>query len=51
MKFMDSTASRAERPRSGADAACDETPVNVNFAERFARVLAESAELTEAGCQ
>ena len=44
---MDSTASSADRPRSGADAACDETPEKVNLADRLANVLAESAALTE----
>ena len=51
MKFIDSTASSADRPRSGAEAAWDDTPEKVNLAERLAKVLAESAALTEEGCQ
>ena len=51
MLSIASTASSAERPLSGAAAACAEMPWNRNFAPTFASVLLGLAALRSPGCQ
>jgi hypothetical protein len=51
MLFMASTPSSAERPRSGAAAACAETPWKRNFADLFASELPGLASLRSPACQ
>ncbi len=51
MKFIASTPSSAERPRSGAPAAWDDTPVKRNFADLLASEDSAFAAFWSSACQ
>ena len=50
MAFIASTPSSAERPRSGAAAACADTPRKRNLPVTFARCCSALAALRSPGC-